>query len=52
MTFEDREGATLVTLVQGGFETEGDRDTYLSGATPFLEGFERAVVSRAAGPGH
>jgi hypothetical protein len=42
------DGKTLVTLVQGGFESEELRDSYLSGAPGFLDAFERAVASRAS----
>lgn len=45
-TLEDRDGKTVLTLVQGGFETEDDRDTHLSGASPFLDALQRAVSSR------
>jgi uncharacterized protein YndB with AHSA1/START domain len=48
LTFEEHDGATLVTLVQGGFETEADRDAYMSGAIPFLDTLERLVESRIA----
>jgi hypothetical protein len=48
LTFEDRNGKTLLTLVQGGFETEEERDAYLSGAPGFLDSLERAVSSRLA----
>jgi uncharacterized protein YndB with AHSA1/START domain len=46
VTFEELDGATLVTLVQGGFETEGDRDASRGGATPFLERLEAASTKR------
>jgi hypothetical protein len=48
LTFNEQDGATLLTLVQGGFETEEERDAYLSGAPGFLDAFERAVASRVA----
>jgi uncharacterized protein YndB with AHSA1/START domain len=48
ITLEDREGKTLLTLVQGGFETAEERDAYLGGAPGFLDSLERAVSSRAA----
>lgn len=48
LTFEDRGGRTLLTLVQGGFETEEERDAYLSGAPGFLDAVERAVASRVS----
>jgi uncharacterized protein YndB with AHSA1/START domain len=48
LTFEERSGQTLLTLVQSGFETEEQRDAYLSGAPGFLDALQRAVASRAA----
>lgn len=48
LTFEDREGRTLLTLVQSGFETEEERDAYLTGAPGFLDAVERAVASRVS----
>jgi uncharacterized protein YndB with AHSA1/START domain len=48
LTLEDRNGKTLLTLVQDGFETEEERDAYLSGAPGFLDAVERAVSSRVA----
>jgi uncharacterized protein YndB with AHSA1/START domain len=50
VTFEEQEGKTLLTLVQGGFESEADRDAYLSGAPGFLDALERAVSSRTSRP--
>jgi uncharacterized protein YndB with AHSA1/START domain len=47
-TFEEQDGKTLVTLVQGGFETEEMRDAYLSGAPGFMDAFQKAVASRVA----
>lgn len=46
MTLEDQDGTTFLTLVQGGFETEEDRDAHLSGTSPFLDALQRAVSSR------
>ena len=46
LTFEARDGRTLLTLVQSGFETAEERDAYLTGAPGFLDAFERAVASR------
>ncbi|MGH2539780.1 MAG: SRPBCC family protein [Actinomycetota bacterium] len=37
MTFEDRDGKTMLTMVQTGFETEGDRDDFLGGWPTYLE---------------
>jgi uncharacterized protein YndB with AHSA1/START domain len=48
LTFEDRGGKTLLTLVQSGFETEEERDAYLTGAPGFLDAIERAVASRVS----
>jgi uncharacterized protein YndB with AHSA1/START domain len=47
VTFQERDGKTLLTLVQRGFETEQQRDMYLGGAPYFLERLERAVAVRA-----
>lgn len=47
-TFEDRDGKTLVTIVQSGFETEEDRDGFLSGAPGFLDALQRVVAARLA----
>jgi uncharacterized protein YndB with AHSA1/START domain len=46
ITLEERDGKTLLTLVQSRFETEEQRDAYLSGAPGFLDAVERAVSSR------
>jgi uncharacterized protein YndB with AHSA1/START domain len=48
-TLEEQDGKTLVTIVQSGFETEEDRDSYLSGAPGFLDSLQKAVSSRVAG---
>ena len=45
-TFEDQDGKTLLTIVQSGFETEEDRDGFLSGAPGFLDALQRAVAAR------
>jgi uncharacterized protein YndB with AHSA1/START domain len=47
-TFEERDGGTLLTIVQSGFETKEVRDSYLDGAPGFLDSLERAVAARAA----
>jgi hypothetical protein len=49
LTFEEQEGKTLVTILQSGFETEEDRDSFLSGAPGFFDALERAVAARVAG---
>ena len=51
ITFEEQDGKTLVTIVQGGFDTEEVRDAYLSGAPGFLDAMEKAVSKRVARPG-
>ena len=43
ITFEEREGKTLLTMVQTGFESEQDRDDFLGGWSSYLETF-RGVV--------
>ena len=48
-TFEERDGQTLLTIVQSGFETEEVRDAYLDGTPGFLDSLERAVAARATG---
>ena len=50
ITFEEQNGRTLFTLVQGGFETEEERDSYESGAPGFLERFQAVVRARAGRP--
>jgi uncharacterized protein YndB with AHSA1/START domain len=47
-TFEDRDGGTLLTIVQSGIETKEVRDSYLDGVPGFLDSLERVVASRAA----
>ena len=37
ITFEDRDGGTLFTMVESGFEVEEDRDGFLEGWTEYLE---------------
>ncbi len=46
ITFDEQDGKTLLTFVQAGFETEEDRDGYLSGAPSFLDALQKAVSSR------
>jgi uncharacterized protein YndB with AHSA1/START domain len=48
-TFEERDGQTLLTLVQTGFETKEDRDAYLDGAPGFLDSLARVVATRVGG---
>jgi uncharacterized protein YndB with AHSA1/START domain len=46
-TFEERDGGTLLTIVQSGFESREVRDSYLDGVPGFLDSLERVVASRA-----
>lgn len=48
-TFEQQDRKTLLTIVQSGFETEEDRDAYMSGTPGFLDSLQRVVASRVAG---
>lgn len=50
-TFEEQDGKTLLTIAQSGFESEEDRDSFLSGAPGFLDALQRAVASRVSRPG-
>jgi uncharacterized protein YndB with AHSA1/START domain len=43
MTFEDRDGKTLLTMVQTGFETEADRDGFLGGWPAYLDTLKDVV---------
>jgi uncharacterized protein YndB with AHSA1/START domain len=45
-TFEERDGKTLLTIVQSGFETEADRDAYMDGTPGFIDSLQRAVAAR------
>jgi uncharacterized protein YndB with AHSA1/START domain len=45
-TFEERDGKTLLTIVQSGFETEADRDAYMEGVPGFIDSLQRAVAAR------
>jgi uncharacterized protein YndB with AHSA1/START domain len=48
ITFEDRDGKTLVTIRQSDFETEADRDAFMDGTPGYLDALERAVAARVA----
>jgi uncharacterized protein YndB with AHSA1/START domain/uncharacterized protein YhbP (UPF0306 family) len=50
ITFGDQSGRTLFTLVQGGFKTKEERDSFESGAPGFLERFQAVVTTRSARP--
>ena len=43
VTFEERDGTTLLTMVQTGFEREEDRDGFLGGWPTYLESL-RGIV--------
>ncbi len=45
ITFEDRDGRTLLTMVQTGFEREEDRDDFMGGWPTYLETLEGVVRS-------
>ena len=45
ITFEDRDGKTLLTMVQTGFETEEDRDAFMGGWPTYLETLKGVVTS-------
>jgi uncharacterized protein YndB with AHSA1/START domain len=49
VTFEDRDGKTLVTIELTDLESEEDRDAFASGLPGYLEAIERVVAERAAG---
>jgi uncharacterized protein YndB with AHSA1/START domain len=48
ITFEEQDGKTLLTVVQSGFETEADRDAFLSGTPDWLDAVQRVVAARVA----
>ena len=48
-TFEVRDGKTLLTIVESGFETEADRDAFMSGTPGFVDSLQRVVAARVAG---
>jgi uncharacterized protein YndB with AHSA1/START domain len=46
ITFEDRDGGTLFTMVETGFEVEEDRDGFKEGWTEYLETLGRVLKAR------
>ncbi len=46
MTFENRDGGTLLTMVQAGFEREEDRDAFLGGWSAYLDALQAVAASR------
>ena len=45
VTFEERDGKTLLTLLDAGYPTEEQRDEFERGWPDFLDAYERSVVS-------
>jgi uncharacterized protein YndB with AHSA1/START domain len=48
VTFEERDGKTLLTIVQTGFENQDDRDGVEGGWGTILDALERVVAERVA----
>ena len=48
VTFEERDGKTLVTIELTDLELEKDRDAFMGGIPGYLEAVERAVANRMA----
>jgi uncharacterized protein YndB with AHSA1/START domain len=48
VTFEDRDGKTLLTIVQTGFEREQDRDGIREGWSSIIDALERVVAGGQA----
>ena len=46
VTFEDRDGGTLFTMVETGFEFEEDRDGFMEGWSEYLETLGRILKTR------
>ena len=46
ITFEDRDGGTLFTMVETGFEIEEDRDGFREGWTEYLETLGKVLKAR------
>jgi uncharacterized protein YndB with AHSA1/START domain len=46
ITFEDRDGKTLLTMVQTGFEREEDRDAFMGGWPTYLETLKGVVSTQ------
>jgi uncharacterized protein YndB with AHSA1/START domain len=47
LTFEEQDGKTLLTVVESGFETEADRDGFLSGVPTWVDAVARLAERRA-----
>ena len=48
ITFEDRQGTTLVAIELNGSENEADRDALMRGTPSFVDALERVVALRVA----
>ena len=48
VTFEERDGKTLVTIELTDLELEKDRDAFMSGLPGYLDAVERVVANRMA----
>ena len=46
ITFEARDGGTLFTMVETGFEVEADRDGFLEGWTEYFETLAKVLKAR------
>ena len=46
ITFEERDGGTLFTMVETGFEVEADRDGFKEGWTEYLETLGKVLKAR------
>ena len=46
ITFEDRDGKTLLTMVQTGFESEQDRDDFMGGWPTYLDTLKGVVATQ------
>jgi uncharacterized protein YndB with AHSA1/START domain len=51
VTFQERNGKTLFTMLQTGFETEEVRDAFKDHVPGVLEGLQRAVAARTGDHG-
>jgi uncharacterized protein YndB with AHSA1/START domain len=45
VTFEERDGKTLLTLLDVGYPTEEERDEFERGWPDFLDAYERSLAS-------
>jgi uncharacterized protein YndB with AHSA1/START domain len=48
VTFDERDGKTLLTILQTGFERERDRDGIREGWSNIIDAVERVVAGRRA----